>query len=440
MTANGYMKKKKNMKHNYFQSFEKTPDGYYIHINFMDDTYLLLDEYAHNLYTLTECPSDIMSESPELYNALCDNGFIISDDTDEFAITEMRKQEERYDRNLYHIIVNPTLDCNLSCWYCYEHKKQGSKISRDVLEGIKKNIEFHYTQYPFKTLKLSFFGGEPFLCFDAIDELSTFADEFCQKRGLEFLLDFTTNGTLLTRSQIERLSKYPCFFQITLDGNRKQHNKIKFVSDKSADTYDLTLNNIKMIDRLIPDHFTFVRINFDRRTLVEFDDILNEIKTLDRKKTKVILKRIWQVDSNIVDKNLVLDTIQKLFDNGFDVDYYTQGGLCFAERQNELVINFDGQVFKCTTIENFDKENSYGQLDTETGEVKWDVNRLAYAVKDMTIEKCKQCRLYPSCYGPCNNLIMVDKKDCYIDTIDLTRAEYFLFMHKCNFLKYQSKQ
>lgn len=256
-----------------------------------------------------------------------------------------------------------------------------------------------------------------------------------KKASIYTKMVITTNGTLLTRSQIEHMSKYPCIFQITLDGNRKQHNKIKFVNDRNIDTYEQTLNNIMMIDRLIPNSFSFVRINFDRKTLVEFEDILNDINTLNKKKTKVILKRIWQVDNNTVDKSLVLDAMQRLFDNGFDVDYYTQGGLCFAERLNEVVVNFDGLVFKCTTIENFSKENSYGKLDTDTGEIKWNTNKLAYAAKDMTVEKCKTCQLYPSCYGPCNNIITGGNTECYIDSIDLTRAEYFMFMYKRNLLK-----
>lgn len=57
---------------------------------------------------------------------------------------------------LYNVVVNTTLDCNLSCWYCYENRIAGSKLSSGVIEAIKKNIYLHYETTKFKTLKLSF--------------------------------------------------------------------------------------------------------------------------------------------------------------------------------------------------------------------------------------------------------------------------------------------
>ena len=68
---------------------------------------------------------------------------------------------------------------------------------------------------------------------------------------------------------------------------------------------------------------------------------------------------------------------RKLQTVGFGVDYYTQGKLCFAERMNEAVINYDGKVFKCTTISDFNSEYSYGNLDLESGQIVWNVPKLA---------------------------------------------------------------
>lgn len=84
-----------------------------------------------------------------------------------------------------------------------------------------------------------------------------------------------------------------------------------------------------------------IRINFDAHTLSYFNDILEDIKSLDRKRVKIILKKIWQVNEALIDKDILLDTIQKLFDQDFIVDYYTQGGVCFAEMLNEVVVNYD---------------------------------------------------------------------------------------------------
>lgn len=118
------------------------------------------------------------------------------------------------------------------------------------------------------------------------------------------MLDFTTNGTLIKNRYLNFLSEYNCTFQITLDGNRNQHNKIKHFENKDIDTYKLTIDNILNTQKTISNSLIYLRINFDEKTLKNFDDILNDINLLDRKRTTIILKKIWQVDSNKINKKI----------------------------------------------------------------------------------------------------------------------------------------
>lgn len=126
------------MKRNFYQLYEEVGSNCFLHINFMNETYMMLDKYAHNIYENTKVPGQIKDKDPQVYEALVNNGFIIDNDIDEHAIVEMRRQREKYDGSMYQIVINPTLDCNLSCWYCYENKIKDSKMSQDVVEGIKR--------------------------------------------------------------------------------------------------------------------------------------------------------------------------------------------------------------------------------------------------------------------------------------------------------------
>lgn len=231
------------------------------------------------------------------------------------------------------------------------------------------------------------------------------------------------------------LSRFNCTFQITLDGNKERHNKVKFSKGKKHDTYTAAINNARLIQDNIKNSHVFLRINFDGHSLEKFDEILEDIDVMDRRRTTVILKRIWQIGEGCVGKGQIIDTINKLFDKGFVVDYYTQGKLCFAERLNETVVNYDGNVYKCTTITDFDENNSYGKLDCETGLIGWKPSKLAECTMDLRPERCKACRAYPSCYGPCNNHILSGHNNCYIDSLDLTKEEYFLYLYKSAFQK-----
>lgn len=417
------------MKKSYYQLSTKVDKNYFLHINFMNNSYIILNRELHKMYENADSVDGLQTQNKMLYKALVEYEFIINDDFDELSYIEFEKKKTKFDNSLYHIIVNPTLDCNLSCWYCYERKQKKSVILNDVIESIKKNIIVHNDQSPFRTLKLSFFGGEPFLQFNAIKDITEFASDFCKKNNKSFILDFTTNGSLIKKRYLETISQFPCVFQITLDGNREQHNKIKFTKDRKLDTYQLTISNIKNILETIENCFVAIRINFDAHTLNYFDDILEDIKDLDRKRVKIILKRIWQVNDKIIDKAVLLDTIQKLFDNDFIVDYYTQGGVCFGEMLNEAVINYDGKVFKCTTIDEFNEQNSYGYLDKETGEIIWN-RKISTIGHDLTKNRCKKCKLYPSCLGPCTLHLMNGDDGCFIESLNLSLAEYMMFLYK----------
>ena len=163
----------------------------------------------------------------ELYNYLDAQKFIVSDETDEAKqFIEHQKATDTSNDSL-RIIINPTLDCNLNCWYCYENRIAGSFLKSEVIEAIKKNIEQEYIKTSYRILKLSFFGGEPFLYFRGIKEILDFARNFCQVNQLDLIAEFTTNAILITESIIDYLKNFECQFQITLDGDRIHHNQTK---------------------------------------------------------------------------------------------------------------------------------------------------------------------------------------------------------------------
>lgn len=421
------------MKKTFYQESCEIQDGMFLHINYLNGAFVILDKEGHDFYE--NVPGSFSEDKRELWDSLKSMDFIIDDDYNEKEVVLFRKNKELYDKSLYHLIINPTLDCNLSCWYCYEHKYKNSKISKDVLEGITKHILWKLNNEPFTKLKLSFFGGEPFYNYPAIKHIIENARDICKANGKSLYLDFTTNGTLLNGNDIAFLSDLSCQFQITIDGNKEQHNKIKHTKDRAEDMFSLTFQNMKMIQDKIPDSLLFLRINFDQDTLDDFEDILTKIKELDRNRTIIILKKIWQVDFKTIDNEVVNCTIEKLNKEGFKVDYYTQGKLCFAERYNEAVINYDSLVFKCTTIHDFNNKNAYGKLDTQSGEIRWNEAKLAHDNATKTPKKCLSCRRFPSCYGPCPNHIIAGDTECYLDSLNISKKEFFRYLVSNNLIR-----
>lgn len=423
-------------KRTFYQICQPISDDIYLCTNFNNDSHILLSKEVYSLYINNTGLLTLQNNYPDIFNRLLSNNFLIKKEVDEKSLVYLSRQNEIENRELYHIVINPTLDCNLSCWYCYENRVHQSSMDINIANAILKNLEIHFNHYPYSYLKISFFGGEPFLRPLIMRHIIKNANLFCHKNNIKLLLDFTTNGTLCSSSIIDFLKDYNCTFQITLDGNKEQHNKIKYVKNRKIDTFELTLNNIYKIEKDIKNSHVSVRINFDKDTLNNFDSILESLNKLDRSKTKVILKRVWQVSSDDIDKSTIFKSLEKLFTNNFIVDYYSQGGICFADRVNQVLINYDGNVFKCTTISKFDKENALGYLDKNTGIIHWNKEKSKYIGKQNMAKICENCKMLPSCGGFCQKKLESNQdQSCFLSASDISMEEYALIQFQISLIK-----
>lgn len=427
------------MKKTYYEFEEKISPNAYLHYNAFSNQFLLLNKQKQDIWSKYDC-REIEKREPIFFKKLLEASFIIPEDFNEFEISKYRRSKMQYDSSMYHIVINTTLDCNLNCWYCYENRISGSKLKDEVIEAIKKNLEVEYSLTPFNTLKLSFFGGEPFLNFDGIKKILSITKEFCDTKNIELIADFTTNATLINEQQINFLKDFRCHFQITFDGDRPIHNKIKRdILKPETDTYQKTINTLQCINETINSRWIAIRINFSNRTLEKIEEIINDINFMDRRYTYVILKKVWQISKEKIDTLLLHTAIQKFFDNKFLLDYYImpKGHICFAERDREVLFNFDGQVFKCSTISSFDEKESLGKLDLSTGRLEWDLSKISYWQKDMLQDKCIKCKWLPACLGPCNRQLLAHKGNfiCTFDSINMNTKEFLIYAFKFHLLK-----
>lgn len=73
---------------------------------------------------------------------------------------------------------------------------------------------------------------------------------------------------------------------------------------------------------------------------------------------------------------------------------------CYADKVNQAVINYNGDVYKCTARE-FNKENRLGVL-SEDGTIIWDEEKIKNR-KGIRLSKevCQRCRIAPICGSTC---------------------------------------
>lgn len=120
------------------------------------------------------------------------------------------------------VSITLTQSCNLACVYCYEHHKSSNTIN---LETAKNIIDKELADCAgFDRVEIDFFGGEPFLAFDEMRELT----DYIEKKSFDVpvILFTTTNGTLVHGEVQNWLRAHEnCFVcGLSLDGTREMHN------------------------------------------------------------------------------------------------------------------------------------------------------------------------------------------------------------------------
>jgi uncharacterized protein len=194
------------------------------------------DEHG-KLKPLFSDPISFEISHPSVFKKFTEWGFFVKDDIDEVDILRYRHKMEVIDSRDYNLIINPTLECNFSCWYCYQEHPKGhmsEKTKQTVMAHIKYMIEKkHITR-----LDLGWFGGEPLLYFDeVVYPIAAYAKLLCGKHNIPYRAQITTNASKIDMPMIEKMKeiKLPSF-QITIDGDPKRHNLIR--NEKGKPSFD----------------------------------------------------------------------------------------------------------------------------------------------------------------------------------------------------------
>jgi uncharacterized protein len=105
--------------------------------------------------------------------------------------------------------------CNLRCTYCYT----GRKFHRPMpLSMAQRAIEFGLEEADRGFLLLSFFGGEPMLEIELMEQALDYARRRAEECDKRLFPAVATNGTLLDKRRLELLKRHEFQVQVSLDG------------------------------------------------------------------------------------------------------------------------------------------------------------------------------------------------------------------------------
>lgn len=399
-----------------------------IYANGLSNQIFSLSKSEHD--NMTGLFNDLISfeiNYPSMFSKLVKWGFILNERVDEIDIIRYRNKKATILSKDYHLVVNPTLECNFNCWYCYENHTKGY-MDKKTVELVKNHILFMIEKELITSLDLSWFGGEPLLYFyEVIYPISSYAKEICVLNKIPFVTSITTNASKMDSMMIKKMMEINMNeFQITIDGTPERHNKIR--NENGIPSFEIIMNNIMNLCNTNKNATIILRINYDDKTLRDdaIENIFKDMPINYRKQITPSFQRVWQTVKRSDQENKKRMELSKLCNNlGFRFNspsnvfqpgkYYK----CYVDRYYHTEINFDGKIYSCTARDYTD-EYVTGILET-SGEIKWNEERRVkrYAKATFENEMCLACKYLPLCLGPCSQKISETSKDnlkdlCYL--------------------------
>lgn len=378
--------------------------GKYICFNTRSGATLVLDE------------NELDAQLPQLY----DMGVLVDAECDELDKWSKEYCRGKNDNSVVDMTIQLTQQCQFQCIYCFEGMDKGSSIltdktSRDICNYIERRAP------ELKVLHITWFGGEPLLGIKRIQELSQFFLQICQRYGIKYYADMTTNGYTLTQANCNLLLN-KCQvkrFIITIDGIKGVHDNRRPLRNGSG-TFDIIWKNI---GNLLEFGATVtIRVTIDKSNINEIKPFIDFVANSEyARKVHIIFTKTFAVDStpeNIREliytdnefSKIEMDLIEYAHNVGlldFRTPRPTPLGGCL--RKGDMAIGTEGEIYKCnSTMGNPEwiTGNLGDTIDKE--EPEWYKTWLNWEPAKRT--KCRLCKLQPLCNGGCPHNTLFSSK------------------------------
>lgn len=370
-----------------------------------DDSYHTILQIQKNVNTFD------FSKHEELHRFLLDNGIICQSDEFNEDVLYYKNVLAKSQTAYKVLVIVPTLDCNLSCPYCYEGKnKKKQSMSRETIENVKSYINSHIVAENTRYLNLIWYGGEPLLEYNTICEIN----EHILQMGINYKASIVTNGTLLSQAMINSFDKLNVHrIQLTFDGPKDNHDSKRFFKGGEG-TFELLMKKSEMLHKYIEQGGAIdvhIRINVDATNQAECAVLFKEL-TDSFPRFRVYMAPLRQYHSCVGSINCfssdtdVLEYMLSLYtEYGIDVVEYNsilKGAIpCMAECRNSTIIGPSGETYLCLNNVGDPKEVTGDIINGETNH--YHVSMFRNGRLTVYNQTCIKCRNLWICGGGCPN-------------------------------------
>ncbi|MCL4408426.1 MAG: SPASM domain-containing protein [Thermotogae bacterium] len=383
--------------------------------NLTGTTVLVDDKMLDILLRLKEMPlslSDLSAENRKRdIEKLYESRIVIDIDQDGFKLMKEHIEKIKL-RDELDVMPVVTTQCNLACPYCFEEKTDEymdyntiKQTVNHVVQRIEKENIHH--------LYVGLFGGEPLLNEDGCREFMIEMNEAAIKHNVETKFALITNGTLITKSFVDFMSRFDSFFvQITIDGPAEVNDKRRIFKNGNG-TYDILINNMIFLSKYVTK--LIIRINVDDNNINSIPLLVTNLKKagLDKENVFIDLERVMsntpknsfysaQCISSDNYNEAILPYVLEFRKNGFKTLFRERNKIrpiyCWAYTGKHIAITPNGDIYTCLdgigdkrfVVGNVWNDPPYNEKFNEWKEFN-----------PMSFKKCANCSIVGFCGGGC---------------------------------------
>ena len=423
--------KVKLSKYNYYKS---NIDGDFVIFNTKTGAVILGNKCEFDADILFQNTNNLRDD--KFISFLLNEGIIVKSDFDELNDIENDIFQKDNSSSLKLTII-PTRQCNFECFYCFAKSSDYLELSESTATNIMNLIEHNIAVNSVKFCKITWFGGEPLLAINAIEDFMARVHnlDFNKNERVKLESAIVTNGYLLDLTNFKKLLMLGVNeFQVTFDGGKNIHDKYRYLKYDLSGSFDVIYQNlIKIRDNFkVEDFHISIRINFSKETYGSLEKLIDKFQSDFGSDSRFsnFFKPIIDFGENC--ENLYFTKKEarraelKLFNKIYSAhnpSIYKKHlaellpkptkRWCMAHDTNNFVIDGIGNIYSCDSVIADIKErigffNENGELTYTSKSTDWETHK-----KSVKIMDCNNCKRFPICLGGCTRERIKGQHECH---------------------------
>lgn len=358
-------------------------------------------------------------------------------------LTELSPEQEK--KNLHQAFIEgerdhseltlalvPTYACNYRCPYCYEQGVTSikGKMGDDVMSAVMTFIEARYAEHAFERLSIQWYGGDPSLALDVVEDLSARMLAWCGEQGADYDALILTNCNNIDESSAEMLARSGVSVALlTIDGFEETHNKRRVAANG-----DNSFERVTGAARLFAQHHIAVNatMNIDKVNWPQFYSLREHLRT--ELGIELSMSRLSDCghfygtrdfklpDFDLLDPEdyaaLCYEDLEKTVHDAAAMRGILSAPVRFCNGQKEdyYVIDCKGDVYTCDGFVGQCGHARFNILDDTKPEDRAFITHDPY-----DNEECSACEILPICLGSCDWERKTDVNQCHPLKYELKR-------------------